>query len=773
MERRWDGKVFLVGMMGFLMSRVAIYGMYPVAVAFFVTAYAKNKLRGVVLCSVALGLATSISGPTLVKYGLAMVVTVVINHLMERAGRRPSHQLLGVTGAAVTFLLSSSNLVFQMDRREYVLLSLLEATLIVTVSYLFSWGLDYWLYETKGRLLGNEQMISVVVMASFALYGLPEGLAGFLVRESLAYLMILFVGYKYGSGAGAMSGTAVGLSLVGKYGTSYMGIYCILGVLSGLFRELGRLGSGLAVLLGGVVVQYAMGESGLQAEQLAALASGCALFLFLPRAVLYIADEREGEGGEDVLARQNYQDMAREKLKEFSDAFRRLSDNFSKTPQLQDKLGKKEVVGMFDKLSKRICTGCDNTHLCWERHYYDTYHEALSMVRLAEEYGTIQYEDVSPEFAARCLHFDDFVRETSQSVEYAKWNLNWSNKLAESRTLIAEQLSEVANIINEFSEDLCEIKEVPLKQREELLSVLRAARVKVGKLSVVERRGRRMEVHLTARTGRGDCITAREVAGMIGEVVGGAWRAEASMKNVLPKEYGELVFVEDVGYRALTGMARITKDGERVSGDAFSFLPLGNGELIMVLSDGMGTGYSAYRESEAVVELLENLLEAGFREESAIKLINSVLVLQSDRQGFSTLDISVINLHTGNCEFIKNGASATFVKREGWIETIESDALPVGMLQEARPEGATKKLYHGDLVVMVTDGVMDCFPDEDKEFYMENLLMNVTSNNPQEVANSVMNHALEKCRQRVTDDMSVMVAGIWEKRPHTPQKTDA
>ena len=39
----------------------------------------------------------------------------------------------------------------------------------------------------------------------------------------------------------------------------------------------------------------------------------------------------------------------------------------------------------------------------------------------------------------------------------------------------------------------------------------------------------------------------------------------------------------------------------------------------MCLSDGMGSGVEACRESEEVVELLEQFLESGFTQETAAK----------------------------------------------------------------------------------------------------------------------------------------------------------
>ena len=68
---------------------------------------------------------------------------------------------------------------------------------------------------------------------------------------------------------------------------------------------------------------------------------------------------------------------------------------------------------------------------------------------------------------------------------------------------------------------------------------------------------------------------------------------------------------------------------------------------MMTLSDGMGTGEKAAQASSATVAVLEQLMEAGFRKEVAIKTVNSILVTKSSKEIFSTMDLSIIDLYTG------------------------------------------------------------------------------------------------------------------------------
>ena len=49
---------------------------------------------------------------------------------------------------------------------------------------------------------------------------------------------------------------------------------------------------------------------------------------------------------------------------------------------------------------------------------------------------------------------------------------------------------------------------------------------------------------------------------------------------------------------------------------------LDDGRYNVCLSDGMGSGNDARRESETVVDLMEKFMEAGFKKETAVKLMN-------------------------------------------------------------------------------------------------------------------------------------------------------
>jgi stage II sporulation protein E len=221
-----------------------------------------------------------------------------------------------------------------------------------------------------------------------------------------------------------------------------------------------------------------------------------------------------------------------------------------------------------------------------------------------------------------------------------------------------------------------------------------------------------------------------------------------------------LLFVERTNFQVLYGIGRAVKEKEQISGDNFSLYQCREGQFVAALSDGMGSGIAAYKESEMVIDLLEQFLEAGFTKETAARMINSTLVVRSDAQVFSTIDISALDLYSGVCEFLKVGASTTFIRRENWVETISSTSLPAGVFHKLDLDCVSKKLYDGDLVIMVTDGVLDALPAAHQESLMKDIIMEHENGNPKELASYILNRVQQYGNKEPSDDMTVLVMGI-------------
>lgn len=130
---------------------------------------------------------------------------------------------------------------------------------------------------------------------------------------------------------------------------------------------------------------------------------------------------------------------------------------------------------------------------------------------------------------------------------------------------------------------------------------------------------------------------------------------------------------------------------------------------------------------------------------------------------FSTVDICAVDLYTGICNFLKAGAAATFIKRDHWVESISSESLAAGLVQQMEFETTSRKLYHGDYLIMMTDGVLDALPINREEETMKEILMDVQEETPKEISRGILERVLGYSDYRARDDMTVLVAGMWKK----------
>ena len=346
--------------------------------------------------------------------------------------------------------------------------------------------------------------------------------------------------------------------------------------------------------------------------------------------------------------------------------------------------------------------------------------------------------------------------------DYEKVNAAWNAKMDEQRVAVATQLTEISGIMEGAIRRAYDTKEdTPLERK--LKGIFYKKGILLKKAYVYDNGEGRKEVYLTIRTRRKQCISNREAAQCLSDALGVSMMPSKEARNYVRNEYTNTCFVERTNFEVVYGVERYVGDYQQISGDSFSFLQREEGQFVASLSDGMGTGLNAYQESERVVDLLEQFLEAGFSKETAAKMINSALVLRDHGKTFSTIDISSIDLYSGVCEFLKIGAATSFIKRGNWVESITSTSLPAGVFQQTDFEKSCRKLYDGDMVVMVTDGVLDVLPTEHQEKIMKDIILEHQTNNPKELADYIISRVRQYKNGRFCDDMTVLVMGIWKR----------
>lgn len=328
---------------------------------------------------------------------------------------------------------------------------------------------------------------------------------------------------------------------------------------------------------------------------------------------------------------------------------------------------------------------------------------------------------------------------------------------------MAEQMEEVSHIMRNMAEEFYSITPIERGVYDKLFRSFRKNRMILQQAWKVVYPNESEQYALNLKTKGSYCIPVKEAAHILSKITGKKFVPVPESRSILHEKECVVRFMEDVNFRVLYGVAKVAKDSSMISGDNYGCISEREGEYVLCLADGMGSGASANTESEKVVDLLEQFLDSGFSKETAAKMINSAMVLRKNGDMFSTVDVCTINLYTGVCEFLKAGASTTFIKREDWIETIASTSLAVGLLEETDYEVLSKKLYPGDFLVMVTDGVLDALPLDQEEETMKEIIMTTRKRNPKEMAKAIMERVFMYNENNAQDDMTILVAGIWKK----------
>ncbi len=326
----------------------------------------------------------------------------------------------------------------------------------------------------------------------------------------------------------------------------------------------------------------------------------------------------------------------------------------------------------------------------------------------------------------------------------------------------AVQLTETAALLEDMTQEMGEYQNRS-KQETLITRALERARIEVRYVRILKQQNGRERIQIEMRSTGGRIITVREAISYISKGYGNKVRACSDGKTIINNEYAIYGFVEEPNFMVLHGTSGITKTGETISGDNFSCTELMEGQLLMGIVDGMGSGNEASEDSEEIIELLEDLLKAGYEEETALRLVNSVLLGKENGEASTAVDLAITDLYSGKCSFYKSGAAATFIKRNQWVEVMKSTSLPIGVLKEVDYESAYKKLYDGDYIIMVSDGVLEAFSGENKEEELGRLLMDIHTKNPKDMADELLEAVQKSSGEEITDDMTILITGIWKR----------
>ncbi|MDD2553492.1 MAG: stage II sporulation protein E [Desulfotomaculaceae bacterium] len=622
--------------------------------------------------------------------------------------------------------------------------------------------------------LSGEEIFCILLICGGIIAGTGEiGYAAVSLKGILSKFTILLVAVIGGAGAGAAAGAIMGTipGLTYVTGPVMVGAYAFAGLLGGVCKSFGKVGVATGFLLGNIILTVYINDYGNMVAIL--LETGIATLLFMLVPMFFIADFRstlglEKDHPEKHPADGYYKEIFKERITSWARIFNELSRTFEQVSSTAGQSWEEQnLQKMLSLVSEKVCSSCSFYSTCWEREFYKTYQGLIDMLTRLELFGLVTPDGLPEDIKRRCTRTKELAITVSCLYETYNVNRYWSRRLLESRQIVSEQLRGVSGVINSLPAEL-EFEAGAGDLEPNLRRKLKEAGAPVDNLSIYRLEGKGSEVSITRQPCGGAMCCKDIIMPVLTRALNQPLYCAASICTARVGDTScHLRFYPDLNYRLSLGVAGIGRNGSIVSGDSYAFIHLKGGRFVLALSDGMGSGPRAALESGTTLSLLRYLLESGFGQDLAIKTINSILVLRSPGESFATVDMAVMNLGNGQADFVKIGAVSTFFVRGGQVELIKASSLPVGIVDDIEVSTVSRVLEPGDLLVMVTDGVLDSYKGEgDREEWLAGILSDVTDMQPQEVADLFLKLAQTGAggTGRAPDDMTVLVARVGKQR---------
>ena len=758
-----------VHVLAFLLGRVSIMGeLSPFGLAFFTAVAQTDRERTLGVSFWAL--AGVISGGHHVEaaiYILAMAVYFRFAGTVTKVHRKfmaiPLVVFFAVLVGGLTALLWEEPTIYNC------MLAFLDAFLCLVLSYIFMYAMPLF-KESERKGLSGENMVCAMALLSTAIAGLGSfSVLDYSVRNIVGSLLVLFLAMEGGAGIGACAGVSVGVvvGLTQESSPYNIAAYAMAGMLAGMFRKLGRFAVCLGFILGSVIMLLYFSQA---ADLLAFLTENvvaiCMVWV-LPTGLLAsslqtLYDSKQEKANGQALI------IATEKLNHIAEMFEDLAGAFGHiSSDTRNKIQEEDLARVLSNVGEQVCGKCEMKSTCWEHDFYRTYQGVFEMLGLAEA-GGLSADTMPQPLQEKCIKRKEMLATVNLAAERNRTCSFWQRKIADSRQMITEQMKATASIlgmlVQEINKEPCTDHQKSVFLEEKSVQM----ECPLSDVSISNWGGT-----ITLQACKQPCSGSREcvntVLPMVSDFMQEKMLLHAQCGSKLTHKKCRLIMQAANRYGIQTGAAYATKAGQEVCGDTYAVVPLNKGKMALVLSDGMGSGAEAKGESGTAVCFLEKLLSVGFSVDIAVKTVNAMLLLRMPDESFATIDMVIFDNYSGQAEFLKVGSAPSYIKRIHEVRAIQSASLPVGILHQIEIEPVKTALSPGDIVVMVSDGIVDAASQGfERENWIANFLRRTEGSNPQEIAEKILQQALTLADGNVRDDMTVLAAKIVE-RPNIVQ----
>ncbi|MBL4954195.1 stage II sporulation protein E [Neobacillus sp. OS1-32] len=769
-------KGILLLMIGFLLGRALILAkLTPFSLPFFASVYVIKKDRAPLAL---IGLITGAATLSLANAAFTFTITIfflIVFRISQKWLKNEMKALpfyvaaiLGVGKWAESFILFHQLTIYNG------MMVGVQACLAFILTLIFLQSIPLFTLYKRRQLLKTEEIVCLIIMLASIMTGtIGWKLYDLSIEHILArYLVMIFAfiaGATVGSTVGVVTGLIFTLASISSF--YHMSLLAFTGVLGGLLKEGKKVGVSFGLLIATLLIGM-YGEGGGSVKlMLLESAAAIGLFLLTPRALTsrlakYIPGTPEYTAEQQKYMRK-MRDVTAHRVSQFSSVFDALSKSFSQMELLsKEDEGQRELDYFMGNVTAKTCQNCFKKEQCWAKNFATTYTAMEEVIHeMDQNDGSISLR-VSREWEKLCSRPKKVYDTISQELTFFQASKKLKRKVHESRKLVADQLMGVSEVMDNFAKEIQRERENYYKQEEQIIEAIQGFGIHIEQVEIYSLEPGNIDIEMAVPfcNGHGEC--EKLIAPMLTDILGETIVVKKEECASHSGGFCQTTFRSSKAFVVETGFAHAAKDGGLISGDSYSTIELGFGKYALAISDGMGNGERAHYESKETLQLLQKILQSGIEEKVAIKSVNSILSLRTTDEIFSTLDLAMIDLQTAAAKFLKIGSTPSFIKRGHKIIKIQASNLPMGILQEFEVDVVAEQLKAGDLLIMMSDGVFEGPKHvENYDVWMKRKLLELETDDPQEVADLILEEVIRSRADMIDDDMTVAVAKIKHNTP--------
>ncbi len=534
--------------------------------------------------------------------------------------------------------------------------------------------------------------------------------------------------------------------------------FMILSLMAGVFSLPGKSKIVFTVVLSDIFVRLCFFEQGLDLifQVLPVIIAGL-VFIILPNKYLNNLADLVYVKKSEVSSRNLINTTRRNIKKRISE----LSNVFLDMKQLhlnmvKKQLNKEELTAMLMReVMANCCRDCLDKNKCTRSLGTDNKSNLETLVNIAVTKGKITLLDIPASLTNRCGKVNNLVSLINRLSDEYKHYKNMLADVNNVKILLADQMGAVSRLLLDIGTEIDTNVSFDIARENKIISRLLGMNIECKEVLLYTEKNDDVSVVLVVKNEEAQ-IPAIE------KIVTETLKIPMQLVSSIPlpdTSFNSVTLRRKNKYDCMFGLASCNKSGNEECGDCHSIIRLGKDKFLLALCDGMGAGKSAHKMSAMTLGLIENFYKVGFENEIILESVNKLLAI-NNQENYSTLDVCLLDLNKEIADFIKVGAPYGVIKRESNIEVVEGGALPIGALDNISPATYKTTISTKDIVIMATDGIIDAF--ETLENFQE-FVCHLASNNPQTLAETILNEALRLNQMSAKDDMTVLVARTYLK----------